>query len=104
MKFSIKEFFSKQDQIRRKLLRNEEITEEILNGKLHFLCGVFDREINTSLCIMTKNINSIKPAHCVKSVHIRSFFWSKYRKIRTRKNPVLGHISRNSKYRGVRFQ
>ena len=29
MKFSIKEFFSKC----------EEITEEILNGKLHFLCS-----------------------------------------------------------------
>ena len=34
MKFSIKDFFSKCDQIRRKL------TEEILNGKLHFLCSV----------------------------------------------------------------
>ena len=104
MKFSIKEFVSKHDQICRKLLRNEEITAEILNGKLHFLCSVFDRGINTSLCIMTKNINSIKPTHCVKSVHIRSFFWSKYRKIRTRKNSVLGHISGSGKYRGVRFR
>ena len=31
MKFSIKNFFSKCDQIT--------FTEEILNGKLHFLCG-----------------------------------------------------------------
>ena len=31
MKFSIKYFFSKCDQIRS--------TEEILNGKLHFLCS-----------------------------------------------------------------
>ena len=32
MKFSIKDFFSKCDQIT--------ITEEILNGKLHFSCSV----------------------------------------------------------------
>ena len=38
--------------------------------------------------------------HCVKSVQIRSFFWSvfsciqsEYRKIRTRKNSVFGHFS-----------
>ena len=28
--------------------------------------------------------------HCVKSVQMRSFFWSEYRKIRTRKNSVFG--------------
>ena len=33
MKFSIKDFFSKCDQICK-------YTEEILNGKLHFLCSV----------------------------------------------------------------
>ena len=36
MKFSITDFFSKCDQIRRKL----KFTEEICNGKLHFLCSV----------------------------------------------------------------
>ena len=35
MKFSIKDFFSKCDQIRT-------FTEEILNGKLHFLCSVIN--------------------------------------------------------------
>ena len=35
-KFSIKHFFSKCDQI-----RIFTFTEEILNGKLHFLCSVF---------------------------------------------------------------
>ena len=35
MKFSIKDFFSKCDQIRRLVT----FTEEILNGKLHFLCS-----------------------------------------------------------------
>ena len=38
MKLSIKDFFSKCDQIRRKLWIWSHLTEEILNGKLHFLC------------------------------------------------------------------
>ena len=40
--------------------------------------------------------------HCVKSVQIRSFFWSifscirtEYRKMRTRKNSIFGHFSRS---------
>ena len=37
MKFSITNLFSKCDQIRRIIF-----TEEILNGKLHFLCSIFD--------------------------------------------------------------
>ena len=36
MKFSIKDFFGKCDQIRRKLR-----TEEILNGKLQFLFTIY---------------------------------------------------------------
>ena len=39
MKFSIKYFFSKCEQIRRKLRIWSNFTEEILNGKLHFLCS-----------------------------------------------------------------
>ena len=35
MKFPIKDFFSKSDQI-----RSGTFTEEILNGKLYFLCSV----------------------------------------------------------------
>ena len=38
MKFSIKDFFRKCDQIRRKL-DLATFTEEILNGKRHFLCS-----------------------------------------------------------------
>ena len=34
--------------------------------------------------------------HCVKSVQIRSFFWSEYRKIRSRKNSVFAHFSRSA--------
>ena len=40
--------------------------------------------------------------HCVKSVHIWSYFWSvfsyirsEYRKIRTRNNSVFAHFSRS---------
>ena len=33
--------------------------------------------------------------HCVKSFQIRSFLWSKYRQIRTRKKSVFGHFSRS---------
>ena len=36
MKFSIKDFFGKCDQIRRNLVR---FTEEILNSEPHFLCS-----------------------------------------------------------------
>ena len=50
---------------------------------------------------MVKNQNW----HCVKSVQIRSFFWSvffrihtEYGKIRTRKNAVFGHISHSVCY------
>ena len=38
MKFSIKDFFSKYDEIR-SVLRIWSYTEENLNGKLHFLCS-----------------------------------------------------------------
>ena len=40
MKFSINDFSSKCDQIRRADLAT--FTGEILNGKLHFLCSVHD--------------------------------------------------------------
>ena len=35
--------------------------------------------------------------HCVKSVQIRSFFWSVLSCIRTRKNSIFGHSSRSEK-------
>ena len=38
MKFSIKDFFSKCDQIRGKPADLVTFTEETRNGKLHFLC------------------------------------------------------------------
>ena len=45
--------------------------------------------------------------HCVKSVQIGSYFWSEYRKIRTRNNFVFEHFSRinlriQSEYRKIR--
>ena len=35
----------------------------------------------------------------VKNVQIRSYFWSEYRKIRTRNNSLLGHFSHSGSYR-----
>ena len=40
MKFSIKDFFSKCDQIR-SFLRIGQFAEDILNGKLYFLCSSY---------------------------------------------------------------
>ena len=37
--------------------------------------------------------------HCLKSVQIRSFFWSVLSCIRTRKDSVFGHFSRSECYR-----
>ena len=47
--------------------------------------------------------STLEVCHCVKSVQIRSYFWSvffciqsEYRKIRTRNNSVFGHFSRSA--------
>ena len=42
MKFSMKDFFSKCDQIRSFLRIWSHLLKKILNGKLHFLCSVID--------------------------------------------------------------
>ena len=52
-----------------------------------------ETEMSKIIFIKVQTMHSI---HCVKSVQIRSSFWlsqSEYRKVRTRKNSVLGHIS-----------
>ena len=40
MKFSIKDFFSKRDQIRSLPRFSPYLLKKIFNGKLHFLCNV----------------------------------------------------------------
>ena len=51
MKFFIKGFFKKCDQNQRKLpVDLVTFTEEILNGKLHFLCS----KIKTTRCAFSK--------------------------------------------------
>ena len=47
MKFPIKNFFSKCDQIRRRSADLVTFTEEILNGRLHSLCSVLKRRPST---------------------------------------------------------
>ena len=54
MRFSIKDFFSKYDQIRRKLPKEtadlDTFTEEIFNGKLHFCTVIqYDNRIRWKL-------------------------------------------------------
>ena len=39
-----------------------------------------------------------EPIHCVKSIQIRSYFWSEYRKIRTTNNSIFGHFSRSDSF------
>ena len=39
--------------------------------------------------------HSTKVMHCVKNVQIRSFTWSEYGKIRTRRNSLFRHFSRS---------
>ena len=40
MKFSIKDFFNKYHQIRKKTADLVTFIEEIVNGKLHLLCSI----------------------------------------------------------------
>ena len=54
MKFSIKDLFSKCEQIRRKDLFT--FTKEILNGKLHFLCSVTSFERGLVLRLKAQNV------------------------------------------------
>ena len=69
--------------------------------------------IGNSFRTKTKNqqaksiFETTKQRHCVKSVQIRSYFWSvfsciqsEHRKIRTRNNSVFGHFSRTEKRTG----
>ena len=46
-----------------------------------------------------KRISVLEKEHFKKSVQMRSFFLSKYRKIRIRKNSVFGHFSRSATQR-----
>ena len=55
-------------------------------------------------------IPHVHTSHCVKSVLIRSYFWSvfsciqsEYRKIRTRNNSIFGHFSRSVFFGGGIF-
>ena len=90
MNISIKDFFSKCDQICRKL-RIWSITKEILNGKLHFLCSVINyiftaclEETRLTTYKKLKNIQANEFSEVVskftKNVEINSFsgFISKF--------------------------
>ena len=55
MKFSIKDFFKKCDQIRIFPAAMVTFTEEILNGKLHFFCAVIGLRDIPILSFSTEN-------------------------------------------------
>ena len=55
-KFSIKDFFSKCDKILRKLRIWSHFTEEILHGKLHFLCNDYIQIQKDSMNTLTVNL------------------------------------------------
>ena len=64
-------------------------TEKILNGKLYLLCSVipnFEHGAQYTVCysmlLLLLSVNRMAISyylHCVKSVQIRSFFWSVFR-------------------------
>ena len=72
-------------------------TEEILNGKLHFLCS--DGLRNKPLFLIStaqKKIFSIKDNHCVESVRFRSSsgpYSVRMRENTDQKNSEYGHFS-----------
>ena len=53
------------------------------------LSKLFKTNIEVELFVFTYN------EYCVKSVQIRSYFWSKCGKMRTRNNSVFGRFSRS---------
>ena len=66
-----------------------------LGSHSRFCFAKFVKECPWHIAILSKS-----PVHCMKSVQIRSYFWSvfsciqsEYRKIRTRNNSVFGHFS-----------
>ena len=60
-----------------------------------FFINILNSKNIAILSIHTMMNNEIYTMHCLKSVQIRTFFWSEYKKIRTRKNSVFGHVSRS---------
>ena len=59
-------------------------------------CSIYSTREKEILIIGSTNNNKYtNTKHCVKSVQIRSFFWSECGKIPTRKNSVFGHFSRS---------
>ena len=85
------------------------------SGTLVITVGIKIKSLETESDNLVKlnssSLNNLSMKHYVKSVQIRSFFWSaffcirtEYRKIRTRKNSVFTHFSRserNCKYSSV---
>ena len=111
--------FNTHDQVCIKLLNRLRLGFSHLreNKFRHNFKGTFDPLSSCSIraetllyylrCQFFHNFRKILIDHCVKSVQIRSYFWSvfslirteyeesEYRKIRTKNNSVFGHFSRS---------
>ena len=91
--------------------QNRTFTKEITKGKIkRAKSDVIISNFNENIFMELKNTENNRKSvgctdqHCVKSVKIRSFFWSvfsciwtEYMKIQTRKNSVFGHFSRGGR-------
>ena len=84
MKFFIEDFFSKCDQIRRKLSHFVTCTEEIPKGKFHFLFSVSSMELWVfplkHMGILMKLLKSwVLPSKRLKSKMMITFWWLSYK-------------------------
>ena len=62
--------------------------------KSSHLINLWALKLNTAATNIDRCIKTIRNGHCVKSIQIRKIR-TEYRKIRTRKNFVFGHLSRS---------
>ena len=94
MKFSIKDFFSKYDQIHRKLEDLVTFTEEIFNIKLHeFREFILDRYLIYSLFLTSKI--------CLKSLRIliylfKTKYFSSHQKVFIKKVYILPDLGQKT--------
>ena len=98
MKFSIKNFFSTCYQIRGCLRIWSHLLKKFLMENFIFCAVAFSIGICITMMFRINVFGVTILLHCVKSVLIRSFFWSVFSCIRTSKNSEFGHFSHSVIY------
>ena len=72
------------------------VLENFANFTRKHLCqGLF---FNKVVLLYWDYFHSVPHSHCVKSVQVRSYFWSVFSCIRNRNNSVFGHFSRSENF------